>query len=794
MSFMLAILCAAGAGVILREKMMSAQATTGGNRETGLGVVSRLVPPLTLWLLSNILVAPLAGASAQIGHTVPPAASSGAHAIPIFIAEILLMLVVGRALGEFMRRIGQPEVMGQLIAGIVLGPSVLGTLWPSAHGFIFPDAPEQKKMIDAVSQLGILMLLLLTGMETDLGLVKKMRRTALFSSLSGIALPFLCGYLLGEFLPDSMLPNPKQRLPTSLFLATALSISSVKIVAMVIMEVGFLRRNVGQIIMAAAIIDDTVGWIIISIIGGIAARGFLDLPGLGFTVLGTLLFLGFSFTLGRRLVAHVIRWTNDHLIIEMPVISAILVLTFVMALATDLLGVHTILGAFVIGILVGQSPILTGHVQEELRGLIVALFAPIFFAVAGLSIDLTALKSFNLLALAVAFIFIASFGKVVGCYIGGRLGGLSSREATALAIGMNARGSTEVIVATIGLSLGVLNRDLFTLIVVMAVTTTMVMPPMLRWALVRIPATGEERDRLAGEEMEATDLLGSVERILIAVDGSEHGKLASKLAGLFAGARNVTFTVLHLTGGGLQKHHHDSSRHFGETMEDSVTRKDDEQAILAGTPSVLSVEDSGAGHSAAALKAAGESYGMLFVGVGNPWEPGDRDPAGFNPEIEKIVSGFDGKVAIVVAKGRADDTEPGALDILVPITGSAYSRLAAEVAVAIAKASGGKLTALHVYQGVGEDVLARRNTGPVEVGMEIVSAVAALGEREGVHVKSLVRVHRDAERTILQQVSRGKHNLVVFGGESRTGEKLFFGHTITALVDRIACSVLIVSS
>jgi Kef-type K+ transport system membrane component KefB/nucleotide-binding universal stress UspA family protein len=653
-------------------------------------------------------------------------------------------------------------------------------------------------MIDAISQLGILMLLLLTGMETDLGLVKKMRRTALFSSLSGIALPFICGYLVGEFLPDSMLPNPGQRLATSLFLATALSISSVKIVAMVIMEVGFLRRNVGQIIMASAIIDDTIGWIIISIIGGIASRGVLDLAGLAVTVLGTLLFLVFSFTLGRRMVAHIIRWTNDHLTIEMPVISAILVLMFVMALATDLLGVHTILGAFVIGILVGQSPILTVHIQEELRGLIIALFAPIFFAVAGLSIDLKALRSPGLLALAVGLILIASFGKVIGCYVGGRLGRLSNREAIALAIGMNARGSTEVIVATIGLSMGVLNRDLFTLIVVMAVTTTMIMPPMLRWALVRIPPTGEEKDRLAREEMQAKDLVRTVERILIAVDGSDHGKLASKLAGLFAGARNIMATVLHLTGSGSQKQSPVETRETRdivmESVGDAATRKRDEQEILVATPSVLSVENTEAEHSAAALGEAEKGYDMMFVGIENPLEP-SGDSAGFNPEIGKIVLGFNGRVAITVAKGKPQDASgQDSLNILVPITGSAYSRLGAEIAVAIAKASGGKLTALHVYQRVGEDALARRDKGPVELGMEIVNAVAALGEREGVAVNALVKVHRNAERTILHQISRGKHNLVVLGGESRTGEQLFFGHSITAILDRIPCSVLIVSS
>jgi Kef-type K+ transport system membrane component KefB len=126
----------------------------------------------------------------------------------IFIAELVLMLVVGRLLGELMLRIRQPEVLGQLIAGILIGPTVLENLWPGAHQLIFPDTPELKKMIDGVSQVGVLMLLLLAGMETNFDIVKRKKRTALFSSTSGIVVPFACGLILGELLPDSMLPAP----------------------------------------------------------------------------------------------------------------------------------------------------------------------------------------------------------------------------------------------------------------------------------------------------------------------------------------------------------------------------------------------------------------------------------------------------------------------------------------------------------------------------------------------------------------------------------------------------------
>src|SRR6266568_4059696 len=310
----------------------------------------------------------------------------------LFLAQIVLLLLVGRLLGEAMQRIGQPAVIGQLIAGVLLGPSIFGALWPDAQHAVFPLKGEQRSMIDAVGQLGILMVLLLTGMETDLRLVRKIGRAAASISVAGIAVPFVCGFTVGEFLPDYLLPNPDQRVITSLFLGTALSISSVKIVAIIVREMDFMRRNVGQIIIASAVIDDSIGWIIIAITFGLAEHGAIDLGTLARSVLGTALFLTLSLTVGRRIVSSLIRWTNDNFVSEVPVLTAILVIMGAMALTTHLLGVHTVLGAFVAGILVGESPILTRHIGEQLRGLITALFAPVFFGLAGLGTDLSVLR------------------------------------------------------------------------------------------------------------------------------------------------------------------------------------------------------------------------------------------------------------------------------------------------------------------------------------------------------------------------------------------------------------------
>src|SRR5215831_6141545 len=265
---------------------------------------------LVIWL-----GAVLSASSAAFAADQPPTVPSEA----LFIAQIVLLLLVGRLLGEVMQRIGQPAVMGQLIAGVILGPSIFGALWPEGQHAIFPGGHEQKAMLEAVSDLGILMLLLLTGMETDLKLVKRARRAAVSVSAAGIAVPFVCGFVFGQFLPEAMLPRPDQRLITSLFLGTALSVASVKIVATVVREMKFVRRKVGMTLLASAIIDDTVGWTIIAITSSLALHGQLNATILIQSVLGTGIFLLVSFTLGRRFVFSLIRWTNDTFVSEVPV-------------------------------------------------------------------------------------------------------------------------------------------------------------------------------------------------------------------------------------------------------------------------------------------------------------------------------------------------------------------------------------------------------------------------------------------------------------------------------------------
>ena len=740
----------------------------------------------------------------------------------IFIAQIITLMVVGRLLGEAMLRLRQPAVMGQLIAGLLLGPSLFGFLFPDLQHAFFPKNTEQKAMIDAISQFGILLLLLLTGMETDLKLVRQTGRASLFASLTGIVIPFLCGVALGEMLPDSMLPDPEKRLITSLFLGTALSIASVKIVAMVVREMNFMRRVVGQVILASAIIDDSIGWIIVSIIFSLALHGSVDPMSLAQSIIGTIVFMIASLTIGRRAVFFTIRWVNDTFVSEFAVITAILVIMGVMALITHLIGVHTVLGAFVAGLLVGESPILTRHIDEQLRGIITAFFAPVFFGIAGLTADLTILADPKMAFFTVGLILIASVGKFTGAFVGAELGGLTKREGFALACGMNARGSTEVIIATVGLSMGALNQDLFTMIVAMAVLTTMAMPPTLRWALSRIPMRKEEKQRLEREELEARGFVPNLERLLIAVDDSPNGQFASRVAGVLAGAHGMPTTVLHIpdpskiestmpdnskkadsspekkkdeeTKGNARKAEkaEGKAEKAGDTVQQAAAeikgQQKSEEIIDAPVEVTTIVHEQPS--PATIAEEAKKGYDAFIIGL----ETTSKRSADFDSGVANLAKGFGGPLIIAAARDNLQKKPDSKLSVLVPVNGTEPSRRAAEVAITLARATKAPVTVLYVAvrtagrRGMRRGIRNRRNEEA------ILKDIVAIADGYNMSIRTAVVAEPAADEAILREIERRGHNLVVMGVGRRPGEKLFFGDTAAALLEKSERSLLFVAT
>ena len=739
--------------------------------------------------------------------------SSSGKTEAILVGEVVLLLLVGRVLGEAMQRLGQPALMGNLLAGLVLGPSLFGLIWPEAQKFVFPSDPAQKGMIDGLSQIGILMLLLLTGMETDLKLVARMKSAAVAISLSGIALPFACGFALGETLPDSLLPHmPGGRLVPSLFLGTALSISSIKIVAMVVREMNFTRRNLGQIIISTAIMEDTIGWVIIAITFGIAGAGRVDALDLARTVGGVALFLLFCFSAGRWLIFSIIRWVNDNFRSEFPVITAILAIMGAMALITQLLGVRTVLGAFMAGVLVGQSPILTDHIQQQLRGLISAFFMPIFFGLSGLAADLTILKDGRLALLTLGLVVIASIGKFAGAFVGSAIGGLKWRERIALGCAMNARGSTEVIVASIGLAMGALTQNLYTMIVTMAMLTTMAMPPMLRRALKGLPMDETEKKRAERERLDEKGFVPNLERLLLAVDESAVGHMAAQLAGLLAGGQGMPVTILKLdkdlrrpdknieTGNGKIERRKDEKPEEADAAQKNLSGAESVSQGAAEQRHDLVTQEVKAGAEASAemvkkdeaeanpekvhlttkqpVDSAAEvvrdesrkGYDLLFIGLEK-----SRDHSGnISAEITELASGFDGPLALFSsANDKAAPRLSPRTHILVPVNGTPASRRAAELSFALARPTGARVSALFVSQTDGHSRTRSREEG-------VLKDMVELAERYDVRLTTSISKRGAAAEAILKE-GRSGYGMIVMGASSRAGDALFFGNTASAV-------------
>jgi Kef-type K+ transport system membrane component KefB/nucleotide-binding universal stress UspA family protein len=739
----------------------------------------------------------LASAALAAVHNKAGGNGIGANDEVILTIQVVLLLFVGRGLGELMQRVGQPAVIGNLLAGLILGPSLFGWVWPAAHDLIFPGDPKIKNLLAGISDMGVMMLLLLTGMETDLKLVRKVGTPAVLVTILGVGVPFALGVMAAFFIPQSILPSGGTRLVTALFLGTALSISSIKIVAMVVRDMNFTRRNIGQIIIASAIMQDTIGWIIIAITVGIAAAGGVALGPLAKTVIGTVLFLVLSYTVGRRLVFWLIRWVNDTFVSEYAVVTAILLVMLVMALITDAIGVNTVLGAFVAGVLVGESPILSQHIEDQIRGFITAFMMPIFFGLSGLGADLTVLKDPQLLFFTIALIVIASVGKFAGAFGGGLISRLSFPESVALGCGMNARGSTEVIIATIGLTIGALTQNLYTMIVTMAVLTTMAMPPMLRWGLRRLPMSKDEEQRLTKEDLDAKGFVSQFERLLVTADDSASGKLAAQLAGFIAGQRGMPVTLVQLetkkpksketeekTEAPLKDVATDSAKEGHRAAEEEQGEDKPEKSEISARIETKSSE---------ALKKEGaKGYDMLFLGLGHMHE---KD-GGFSAAVDKAVQDFDGPLALAIAGNDGTIPEGGGFDILVLVNGTEASRNGAEIAFALSPSKSSSVTALHVGGRTASDGVKRKHRKGAQRSQQAVLEDAVKLARRYGYDRIQTSVHTDVapEDAILEEAEKIGANLIVIGASRRVGEHLFLGQTVSRTLKNWRGAIVLVVS
>ena len=421
---------------------------------------------------------------------VPPL---GGHPLLVFLLQIGLLLVVALLAGRLAARLSFPAVAGELLTGVLLGPSLLGRVAPHLSGWLFPRDPEQFHMLDAVAQFGIILLVGLSGFQMDFQLVRRWKGAAVKISLAGLVIPFALGAGAGYLVPASMLSGHAGRSVFASFIGIALCVSAIPVIAKTLLDLRLLHRNVGQLTLIAGTLDDLFGWIGLSIVSATATTG-LRAMAVGRLLALLLVFLVAAALVGRPLVKAAIRATTRTEEVGGTTTVAVSVMILCAAI-TQAIGLEAVLGALVAGILIRTAGPDVPLRLASLNSVVMSVLAPIFFAIAGLRMDLTVLARPEVLAVGLLLLLLAIVGKFTGAFAGAIASGLNRWEGLAIGAGMNARGVIQVIVAMVGLRVGVLNTSTYTIIVLIAIVTSLMGPPVLRFAVRRIELTAEEQLR-----------------------------------------------------------------------------------------------------------------------------------------------------------------------------------------------------------------------------------------------------------------------------------------------------------
>ncbi|MDI9888817.1 cation:proton antiporter [Streptomyces sp. HNM0645] len=401
---------------------------------------------------------------------------SAAETMPAVLVAVPAAILACQAGAVLLRRVGQPPVIGEIAMGIVLGPSLLGWLWPEAQAWLFPESVLPYTSV--LGQLGLLGFMFLVGLELDLGTLRGSSRTAVAVSQAGILVPLGLGALLAFPLYGRLAPDGVQFLPFALFVAVAMSVTAFPVLARILVDRGLYGTPLGALALACAAVDDVAAWCLLALVVALAAAGspFDAVSAAGLTVaFGAAMLLVVRPLLARWAARGRADRAND---------GVVLVLLFsglcLCALATDLIGVHTLFGAFLFGVATPRGHRRVEASAARLRAVVVPVLLPLFFVHTGLSTEIGALAVDPAQWLWTgALLAVAVLGKWGGSAAAARLCGRSWREATAIGALMNCRGLTELVVLTIGLELGVIGPDLFTMLVLVALITTAVTAPVV---------------------------------------------------------------------------------------------------------------------------------------------------------------------------------------------------------------------------------------------------------------------------------------------------------------------------
>lgn len=397
----------------------------------------------------------------------------------VLLLSISTMLIISRIFSELGKRFKLPMVMGELIVGIVLGPTILGMLYPDIFLYLFPKTGNIPIALDGIFSLSVIMLLFVAGMEVQLSLVLKQGKVAVYTSMFSMVIPFFTGFAVAWFFPEifSIPDEQDPKLIFALFFGTALSISALPVIARILMDMNLFKTNIGMVIIASAMFNDLIGWLIFSFVLSLTNNGVNDDFNLWYTVLYILGFGLFMLTIGKKIIDKTLPWMQTKLSWPGGVLSISLGICLLSAAFTEAIHIHAILGAFIAGIAFGDSVHLREQAREIIHQFVTNFFAPLFFVSIGLKVNF--IENFDGTVVAIVLV-LAYVGKVLGAFIGARLGGMTKNHSLAVGFGMNARGAMEIILGTLALNAGLISKPIFVALVIMALVTSLTSGPLMK--------------------------------------------------------------------------------------------------------------------------------------------------------------------------------------------------------------------------------------------------------------------------------------------------------------------------
>ena len=408
----------------------------------------------------------------EYGRTV------AAHLLSHVLLALVVIIVVARSLGSAFRRFHQPAVIGEMVAGVVLGPSLLGCLSPAAASFLLPS--EVASYLGVIAQIGVVLFIFLVGLELDATVVRQRPTAAVAVSIASIALPFGLGAVLAAQVYERLAPRGVPLHVFALFLGVSMSVTAFPVLARILTDRRLQKTSLGVLALTCAAFNDVVAWCLLAIVVGVAQA---EPSRAAVTVALSVVFVAVMLLVVRPLALRLVRSYEGRRHDPQTMLGAALVGLLICAIVTEVIGIHALFGAFAFGAIIPHDSELARDVEARLTDVVVVLLLPVFFAFTGMRMQIGLVQGVGSWLLCALIIVVATAGKVGGAFVAARLSGVERREALSLGVLMNTRGLMELIALNVGLDLGVVSPTLFAMLVLMALVTTFATSPIL--ALVR---------------------------------------------------------------------------------------------------------------------------------------------------------------------------------------------------------------------------------------------------------------------------------------------------------------------